>query len=156
MSSSLSGAEGNAMNILLIGSGGREHALSWKLAQSPLLGKLYAAPGNPGVAEHAQLVALELTDHASVVTFCETHHIGLIVVGPEAPLVDGLSDSLRAAGFSVFGPSQAAAQLEGSARALPRICARAPGSPPQAMSARVAGRGARCFGALWRSGGDQG
>lgn len=113
------------MNILLIGSGGREHALSWKLAQSPLLGKLYAAPGNPGVAEHAQLVALELTDHASVVTFCETHHIGLIVVGPEAPLVDGLSDSLRAAGFSVFGPSQAAAQLEGSKGFTKDLCERA-------------------------------
>mgnify|MGYP002776392039 CR=1 FL=1 len=110
------------MNILLIGSGGREHALSWKLAQSPLLGKLYAAPGNPGVADHAQIVALELTDHAAVVTFCETHHIGLIVVGPEAPLVDGLSDSLRAEGVAVFGPSQAAAQLEGSKAFTKRIC----------------------------------
>ena len=113
------------MNILLIGSGGREHALSWKLAQSPLLGKLYAAPGNPGVADHAQIVALELTDHASVVAFCEAQRIGLIVVGPEAPLVDGLSDSLRAAGFSVFGPSQAAAQLEGSKGFTKDLCERA-------------------------------
>ncbi|CAH0498397.1 phosphoribosylamine--glycine ligase [Novosphingobium sp. CECT 9465] len=113
------------MNILLIGSGGREHALSWKLAQSPRLGKLYAAPGNPGVAEHAQIVALELTDHAAVVTFCEAQRIGLVVVGPEAPLVDGLTDSLRAAGFSVFGPSRVAAQLEGSKGFTKDLCERA-------------------------------
>ncbi|MEL0251030.1 MAG: phosphoribosylamine--glycine ligase, partial [Novosphingobium sp.] len=113
------------MNILLLGSGGREHALSWKLAQSPLTGKLYAAPGNPGIAEHAKLVALDLTDHAAVVTFCESNRIGLVVVGPEAPLVDGLADSLRAAGFSVFGPSRAAAQLEGSKGFTKDLCARA-------------------------------
>lgn len=113
------------MNILLLGSGGREHALAWKLAQSPLLDKLYAAPGNPGVADHAQIVALDLTDHAAVVTFCETQRIGLVVVGPEAPLVDGLTDSLRAAGFSVFGPSRAAAQLEGSKGFTKDLCARA-------------------------------
>lgn len=113
------------MNILLLGSGGREHALSWKLAQSPLLDKLYAAPGNPGIAENAELVALDLTDHASVVTFCETNRIGLVVVGPEAPLVDGLTDSLRGAGFSVFGPSRAAAQLEGSKGFTKDLCARA-------------------------------
>ncbi len=108
-----------------MGSGGREHALSWKLAQSPLAGKLYAAPGNPGIADHAQIVALDLTDHAAVVMFCESHRIGLIVVGPEAPLVDGLTDSLRAAGFSVFGPSRAAAQLEGSKGFTKDLCARA-------------------------------
>lgn len=108
-----------------MGSGGREHALSWKLAQSPLAGKLYAAPGNPGIADHAQIVALDLTDHAAVVIFCESHRIGLIVVGPEAPLVDGLTDSLRAAGFSVFGPSRAAAQLEGSKGFTKDLCARA-------------------------------
>ena len=113
------------MNILLIGSGGREHALSWKLAQSPRLGKLYAAPGNPGVAEHAQIVPLDLTDHAAVVTFCEAQRIGLVVVGPEAPLVDGLTDSLRAAGFSVFGPSRMAAQLEGSKGFTKDLCERA-------------------------------
>ncbi|WP_298290926.1 phosphoribosylamine--glycine ligase [Novosphingobium sp.] len=113
------------MNILLLGSGGREHALSWKLAQSPLAGKLYAAPGNPGIADHAQIVALDLTDHAAVVMFCETQRIGLIVVGPEAPLVDGLTDSLRGAGFSVFGPSRAAAQLEGSKGFTKDLCARA-------------------------------
>jgi phosphoribosylamine--glycine ligase len=113
------------MNILLLGSGGREHALAWKLAQSPSLTKLYAAPGNPGIAEEAEIVALEVTDHAAVIAFCATHNIGLVVVGPEAPLVDGLSDSLRAAGVPVFGPSQAAAQLEGSKGFTKDLCARA-------------------------------
>ena len=113
------------MNILLLGSGGREHALAWKLAQSPSLTKLYAAPGNPGIAEEAQIVALEATDHAAVIAFCKSHAIGLVVIGPEAPLVDGLSDALRAAGFPVFGPSQAAAQLEGSKGFTKDLCARA-------------------------------
>ena len=111
-----------------MGSGGREHALAWKLAQSALLkngGTLYAAPGNPGVADHAQLVTLDATDHAAVIAFCETHRIGLIVIGPEAPLVDGLADSLRGAGFPVFGPSRAAAQLEGSKGFTKDLCARA-------------------------------
>ena len=93
------------MNILLVGSGGREHALAWKLAQSRLIvadgGTLYAAPGNPGIAQHAQLVNLALTDHAEVIAFCGDQRIGLVVIGPEAPLVDGLSDSLRSAGISV-------------------------------------------------------
>ena len=102
------------MNILLLGSGGREHALAWKLAQSPACSHLYAAPGNPGIAEEAECVALEVTDHGAVIAFCADKAIGLVVVGPEAPLVDGLSDSLRAAGVPVFGPSQAAAQWAGS------------------------------------------
>src|SRR5690349_1632981 len=102
------------MNILLLGSGGREHALAWKLAQSPLCGALYAAPGNPGVAEHATCVDLDAADHAAVILFCAAQSIGLVVVGPEAPLVDGLADSLRGAGVSVFGPSRDAARLEGS------------------------------------------
>ena len=113
------------MNILLLGSGGREHALAWKLAQSPSLTKLYAAPGNPGIAEEAELVALDVTDHAAVIAFCADKQIGLVVVGPEAPLVDGLPDSLRAAGVPVFGPSQAAAQLEGSKGFTKDLCARA-------------------------------
>ncbi|WP_374529350.1 phosphoribosylamine--glycine ligase [Novosphingobium sp.] len=112
------------MNILLLGSGGREHALAWKLAQSRLCDKLFAAPGNPGIAEHAQLVALEVTDHAAVLAFCEAQGIGLVVVGPEAPLVDGLTDALRAAGVPVFGPSKAAAQLEGSKAFTKELCAR--------------------------------
>ncbi|MEJ5977163.1 phosphoribosylamine--glycine ligase [Novosphingobium sp. PS1R-30] len=113
------------MNILLLGSGGREHALAWKLAQSPLCDRLFAAPGNPGIAEHAELVALDATDHAATVAFCEAHRVGLVVIGPEAPLVDGLADSLRAAGFAVFGPSRLAAQLEGSKGFTKDLCARA-------------------------------
>ena len=117
------------MNILLLGSGGREHALAWKLAQSPLCNgtgdTLYAAPGNPGIARHADCVALDAADHAAVIAFCETRRIGLVVIGPEAPLVDGLGDSLRAAGFAVFGPSRAAAQLEGSKGFTKDLCARA-------------------------------
>ncbi|MFA7602274.1 MAG: phosphoribosylamine--glycine ligase [Novosphingobium sp.] len=113
------------MNILLLGSGGREHALAWKLAQSRLCDRLYAAPGNPGIAQHAELVTLDATDHAAVVAFCEAQRIGLVVIGPEAPLVDGLADSLRAAAFAVFGPGRAAAQLEGSKGFTKDLCARA-------------------------------
>ncbi|WP_274629822.1 phosphoribosylamine--glycine ligase [Arvimicrobium flavum] len=112
------------MNVLLIGSGGREHALAWKLAASPLLTKLYAAPGNPGIAQEAECVGLDVEDHAAVVAFCREKAIGLVVVGPEAPLVAGLSDALRAAGVKVFGPSQAAAQLEGSKGFTKDLCAR--------------------------------
>jgi phosphoribosylamine--glycine ligase len=113
------------MNILLVGSGGREHALAWKLAQSPSLTRLYAAPGNPGIAEEAEIVELDLADHAAVVGFCADRAIGLVVIGPEAPLVDGLCDALRAAGVPVFGPSRAAAQLEGSKGFTKDLCARA-------------------------------
>lgn len=113
------------MNILLLGSGGREHALAWKLAQSPLCETLWAAPGNPGIAGHATCVSLDATDHAAVIAFCEEKVIGLIVIGPEAPLVDGLADSLRDRGFAVFGPSKAAAQLEGSKGFTKDLCARA-------------------------------
>ncbi|WP_312222270.1 phosphoribosylamine--glycine ligase [Rhizobium rhizoryzae] len=112
------------MKVLLIGSGGREHALAWKLAQSPLLTKLYAAPGNPGIAEEAELVSLNVEDHAAVIAFCQKQAIDFVVVGPEAPLVAGLADDLRAAGFVVFGPSKAAAQLEGSKGFTKDICAR--------------------------------
>ncbi|MBB3877720.1 phosphoribosylamine--glycine ligase [Sphingomonas pseudosanguinis] len=113
------------MNVLLLGSGGREHALAWKLAQSNGLDTLYAAPGNPGIAQHATCVALNATDHAAVVAFVKDHAIGLVVVGPEAPLVDGLADSLRAEGIPVFGPSKAAAQLEGSKGFTKDLCRRA-------------------------------
>jgi phosphoribosylamine--glycine ligase len=113
------------MNILLLGSGGREHALAWKLAQSPACTRLYAAPGNPGIAEEAEIVPLDATDHGAVIAFCADKAIDLVVIGPEAPLVDGLSDSLRAAGVPVFGPSQAAAQLEGSKGFTKDLCARA-------------------------------
>ncbi len=112
------------MNVLLIGSGGREHALAWKLAASPLLTKLYAAPGNPGVAKEAELVALDIADHKAVVAFCANKKIDLVVVGPEAPLVAGIADDLRAAGIKVFGASKAAAQLEGSKGFTKDLCAR--------------------------------
>ena len=113
------------MNILLLGSGGREHALAWKLAQSPGCTRLYAAPGNPGIAEEAEIVALEATDHGAVIAFCADKGIDLVVIGPEAPLVDGLSDALRAEGVPVFGPSKAAAQLEGSKGFTKDLCQRA-------------------------------
>jgi phosphoribosylamine---glycine ligase len=110
------------MNILLIGSGGREHALAWKLAQSPLCDTLYAAPGNPGIAQEAECVDLVIINHDAVINFCLVHAIGLVVIGPEAPLVDGLADSLRETGIAVFGPSARAAQLEGSKNFTKEIC----------------------------------
>lgn len=108
----------------MLGSGGREHALAWKLAQSSRLDSLHAIPGNPGIANYAICHDVTLTDHAAVIDFCRTHAIGFVVIGPEAPLVDGLSDALRAAGLPVFGPSQAAAQLEGSKGFTKDLCAR--------------------------------
>jgi phosphoribosylamine---glycine ligase len=102
------------MNVLLIGSGGREHALAWAISASPLLSKLYCAPGNAGIAEVAECVVLDVGDHPAVVRFCHERDIGLVVIGPEAPLVAGLADDLGAAALKAFGPSKAAAQLEGS------------------------------------------
>ncbi|MET0366332.1 MAG: phosphoribosylamine--glycine ligase [Sphingobium sp.] len=110
------------MNILLLGSGGREHALAWKLAQSPTCERLYAAPGNPGIAAHADLVDINLSDHAAVIAFCQTNAIGLVVVGPEQPLVEGIADSLRAVNIPVFGPGKEAAQLEGSKAFTKEVC----------------------------------
>lgn len=112
------------MKVLLIGSGGREHALAWKLAQSPLLTALYAAPGNPGIAEEAAIVDIDTADNAAVLAFCRKEAIDFVVVGPEAPLVAGLADTLRDAGIAVFGPSAAAAQLEGSKGFTKDICAK--------------------------------
>jgi phosphoribosylamine--glycine ligase len=112
------------MNVLLIGSGGREHALAWKLAQSPKLGKLFAAPGNPGIAEHAQLIDVNPADHRATVDFCLKNSVELVVIGPEAPLVDGLADNLRTMGFGVFGPNKVPAQLEGSKGFTKDLCAR--------------------------------
>ncbi|MCD2172933.1 phosphoribosylamine--glycine ligase [Rhizobium sp. C4] len=112
------------MNVLLIGSGGREHALAWKIAQSPKLTTLYAAPGNPGIADCATCVTLNVDDHAAVIAFCSEKSIPFVIVGPEAPLVAGLSDALRAEGIAVFGPSSAAAQLEGSKGFTKDLCAK--------------------------------
>lgn len=105
------------MNILLLGSGGREHALAWKMAQSPLVKTLFCAPGNAGIAQVATCV-----NPADIVAFCQQQAIDLIVIGPEQPLVDGISDQLRTAGFAVFGCSQAAAQLEGSKGFTKDLC----------------------------------
>jgi phosphoribosylamine--glycine ligase len=112
------------MNVLLIGSGGREHALAWAIAASPMLSKLYCAPGNPGIAEHAELIALNVSDHQAVAAFCKEKAIGLVVVGPEAPLVAGLANDLKREGIKVFGPSKFAAQLEGSKGFTKDICAK--------------------------------
>jgi len=112
------------MNVLLIGSGGREHALAWKIAASPLLGKLWCAPGNPGIAREATCVALDVADHAAVAAFCRENAIGLVVVGPEAPLVAGIVDDLSKEGIKVFGPTAAAARLEGSKGFMKDLCAR--------------------------------
>ena len=109
---------------MLIGSGGREHALAWKLAQSPRLTKLWAAPGNPGISAHAALAALDPADHAAVLAFCADEAIDLVVVGPEQPLVDGLADTLRAAGIPVFGPNRIPARLEGSKGFTKDLCAK--------------------------------
>jgi phosphoribosylamine--glycine ligase len=110
------------MNVLLIGGGGREHALAWALSASPLLSKLYAAPGNAGIADLAECVALDVADHAAVLAFIAERAIDFVVIGPEAPLVGGLSDALAAAGIKHFGPSKAAAQLEGSKGFTKDLC----------------------------------
>ena len=111
------------MNVLLIGSGGREHALAWRIAASPLLNKLYCAPGNAGIAEAAECVPMDSSDHELVIRFCRDREIGLVVIGPEAPLVAGLADDLAQSGIKVFGPSKAAAQLEGSKGFTKDFCA---------------------------------
>ena len=102
------------MNVLILGAGAREHALALAVAKSPLLGELYVAPGNPGCAALAECVDLDISDHDAVAKFCRRHAVGLVVVGPEAPLVAGVADDLAAAGILCFGPSRAAARLEGS------------------------------------------
>ncbi len=128
------------MNILLIGSGGREHALAWKLTQSPLCDTLYAVPGNPGIAACATCLALDVTDHEAVIACVREKGVGLVVIGPEAPLVDGLADSLRAFGTPVFGPSASAARLEGSKGFTKDLCMRA--GIPTAAYARHADKAA--------------
>ncbi len=112
------------MNILLIGSGGREHALAWKLAQSPRTTTLFAAPGNAGLCEEAACVPLDVDDHAAVIDFCRRNDVRLVVVGPEVPLVAGLADALTEEGIAVFGPRQAAARLEGSKSFAKDLCRR--------------------------------
>ena len=113
------------MRVLLVGSGGREHALAWKIAQSPLVEQLWAAPGNPGIARHARCLDLVADDADGLVGFATGHGVDLVVVGPEAPLVAGLADRLRAAGLTVFGPGAAAAAIEGSKAFSKALMARA-------------------------------
>ena len=110
------------MNVLLIGAGGREHALAWALSASPLLTKLFCAPGNPGIAEVAACISLDPADHAAVIRFCRENQIALVVIGPEAPLVAGLGDALGESGIRYFGPTKAAAQLEGSKGFTKDLC----------------------------------
>src|SRR5437762_2283955 len=110
------------MHILLLGSGGREHALAWKIAASPLVERLYCAPGNAGIAKECELVALDPADHGAVIAFCKASKIDLVVVGPEAPLCAGIVDDLAAAGIKAFGPSKAAARLEGSKGFTKDLC----------------------------------
>ena len=110
------------MNILILGSGGREHALAWKIASSTLTERLICAPGNAGIGKEAECVALDINDHVAVVAFCKALAIDFVVVGPEAPLVAGIVDDLEAAGIKAFGPTKAAAQLEGSKGFTKDLC----------------------------------
>jgi phosphoribosylamine---glycine ligase len=110
------------MNILILGSGGREHALAWKIAASPLTTKLYCAPGNAGIAQEAECVALDPGDHAAVIAFVKDKKIDFVVVGPEAPLCAGIVDDLEAAGIKAFGPNKWAARLEGSKGFTKDLC----------------------------------
>ena len=113
------------MRVLIVGSGGREHALAWAIAASPLVDRLYCAPGNAGIAEEAECVPIGASDFAGLVDFCRREGIEFVVVGPEAPLVAGLVDALEAEGVPAFGPTAAAARLEASKSFMKELCARA-------------------------------
>ena len=110
------------MHILLLGSGGREHALAWKIAASPLVTKLWCAPGNAGIAREAECVAVDITDHVAVIDFCKRNAIDFVVVGPDAPIAAGMVDDLNAAGFKAFGPTRAAGRLESSKHFTKALC----------------------------------
>jgi len=110
------------MNILLLGSGGREHALAWKIAASPLVTKLWCAPGNAGIAREAECVALDIADHAAVIQFCRSHAVDFVVVGPDAPIAAGIVDDLNMAGFKAFGPTRAAGRVESSKSFTKALC----------------------------------
>src|SRR5207237_1618762 len=112
------------MRVLVVGAGGREHALTWAIAASPLVDALYCAPGNAGIGEEAECVAIGATDIAGLVEFFRRERIDFVVVGPEAPLVLGLVDAFEAAGVPTFGPSAAAAGLEGSKGYVKDVCRR--------------------------------
>jgi phosphoribosylamine---glycine ligase len=110
------------MKILLLGSGGREHALAWKIAASPLVTKLWCAPGNAGIAREAECLALDITDHAAVIGFCKRSAVDFVVVGPDTPIAAGIVDDLAAAGFKAFGPTKAAGRLESSKKFTKALC----------------------------------
>jgi phosphoribosylamine--glycine ligase len=132
------------MNILLLGSGGREHALAWKMAASPLVDRLFCAPGNAGIAREAECVDLDIADHAAVIGFCRDNRIGFVVVGPEAPLCAGIVDDLEASGIKAFGPSRTAAQLEGSKGFTKDLC-RSAGIPTAAYERFRAAEPAKAY-----------
>jgi phosphoribosylamine--glycine ligase len=132
------------MNILLLGSGGREHALAWKMAASPLTDRLICAPGNAGIAREAECVTLDLADHAAVIAFCREDGIDFVVVGPEAPLCAGIVDDLEAAGIKAFGPSRAAARLEGSKGFTKDLC-RSAGIPTASYERFRTAPGAKAY-----------
>src|SRR6266705_2953373 len=110
------------MKILLLGSGGREHALAWKIAASPLVTKLWCAPGNAGIAKDAECVPIDIADHPAVIDFCKANAVDFVVVGPDAAVAAGVVDDLNAAGFKVFGPTKAAARLESSKTFTKELC----------------------------------
>ena len=110
------------MNILILGGGGREHALAWAISQNPKCDPLYCAPGNAGIAEIAECVRIDLEDSADVIAFAGEHAIDFVVIGPEAPLAAGVADELRDAGYLTFGPSKAAAQVEASKAFTKELC----------------------------------
>ena len=110
------------MRVLVVGSGGREHALCWAISASPLLSKLWCAPGNPGIAEVAECVPIGVLDIAALVAFAQDNEVDLVVPGPEAPLVAGITNAMEAASIPCCGPTQAAAQLEGSKSFTKDIC----------------------------------
>jgi phosphoribosylamine---glycine ligase len=132
------------MNVLLIGSGGREHALAWKIAASPLVGQLVCAPGNAGIAQECEVAALDPADHAAVIAFCRARAIDFVVVGPETPLCAGIVDDLAAAGIKAFGPGKAAARLEGSKGFTKDLC-RANGIPTAAYERFTAAAPAKAY-----------
>src|SRR5919107_776203 len=139
-----------AMNILLLGSGGREHALAWSLSGSPLCSRLFVAPGNPGTGRCGTNVGLDVADHRAVIAFCRDEGIGLVVVGPEAPLVAGVVDDLTAAGIKAFGPTRAAARLEGSKGFTKDLCAEF-GIPTAAYRRFSGAEAAKQYLSSWRA-----
>ena len=125
------------MNILIIGSGGREHALAWAVKQNPKTDRLIVAPGNAGIAQLCETADIDILDGAAVVAFCEQNAVDFVIIGPEAPLAAGIADATRAAGLLTFGPSAAAARLEASKSFTKEICAAC--NAPTAAYARFTG-----------------